>query len=220
MVAKDIISFDIPPLKPTDTGIKALTWMEEFKVSHLPVVKKNEYLGLVSDADILDMNSPDAAIGSTKVPFVRPSVLETAPFYEVVKLINKMNLTLLPVLDAEENYIGIITLPSILKSFGNMAAVSEQGGVIVLEMNQHDYALSEIARLVEGNDAKIISCHITSPSESTKIEVTLKVNKRDLSAILQTFNRFNYNIKASYHQGDFADEIRDRYDSFMNYLNI
>jgi acetoin utilization protein AcuB len=220
MLAKDIISYDIPPLKSTDTGIKALTWMEEFKVSHLPVVNKNEYLGLISDADILDMNAPDTAIGNTKVPFVRPLVSENAHIYEVIKLINRLNLTVLPVLDLEENFVGLITLPSLLKALGNMAAVVEQGGVIVLEMNQHDYALSEIARIVEGNDAKIISCHLTSLADSTQIEVTLKINKGDLSAVLQTFTRFNYNIKASYHQGDFADEMRDRYDSFMNFLNI
>jgi acetoin utilization protein AcuB len=220
MIAKNIISFEIPPLKTTDTGIKALTWMEEFKVSHLPVVENNEFLGLVSDADILDMNAPDTAIAANKIALVRPFVLENDHIYEVLKVIIKMNLTVLPVLDTEENYTGIITLPSLVKAIGDMAAVKDPGGVIILEMNQHDYTLSEIARLVESNDAKILSCNVTSLSDSTGLEVTIKINKSDLSAILQTLTRFNYNIKASFHQGDFADEIKDRYDSFMNYLNI
>jgi acetoin utilization protein AcuB len=220
MIAIEIISHDIPPLKITDTGIKALTWMEEFKVSHLPIVDNKEYLGLVTDADILDMNAPDESVDSGKISLARPFVYEHDHIYEILKVINKLNLTVLPVVDREEAFVGLITLPSLVKAIGDMAAVKDPGGVIILEMNQHDYHLGEISRLVEGNDAKILSCHITSLSDSTMLEVTLKINRTDLSPILQTFNRFNYNIKASFHQGGFVDEMKDRYDSFMNYLNI
>jgi acetoin utilization protein AcuB len=220
MLAKDIITHDIPPLKTSDSGLKALTWMEEFKVSHLPIVNNQDYLGMISDADVLDMNTPDEAIGSHQLSLLRPYVTNSEHIYEVIKLVHKLNLTVIPVLGNDGVFEGTISLHGLVKAFAEMTSVVDPGGVIILEMNYHDYSLSEIAQIVESNDAKILSCNVTSQKDSAKIELTLKVNKTDLSAVLQTFNRYNYDVKASFHQSEFTDEIKDRYDSFMNFLNI
>lgn len=131
-----------------------------------------------------------------------------------------MKLTVLPVLDENENYLGLIPLTSLLQQFSILAATREPGGIIVLEMNELDYSLSQIAQIVEGNDGKILSCYLNSLPESTRIEVTVKVNKTDISGILQTFNRYNYTVKASFHQSEFSDDMKNRFDSFMNYINI
>jgi hypothetical protein len=96
----------------------------------------------------------------------------------------------------------------------------EQGGIIELELNKNDYSLTQIASIVEGNDAKILSCYVTSTPDSNKIEVTLKINREELTRILQTFNRYNYTVKASYHQAGFEDDLKTRFDEFMRFLNI
>ena len=220
MLAKDLITDEIPPLKTSDIGIMALNWMDEFKVSHLPIVDKNEYLGLISDTDILDLNITDEELGKHKLSLIRPFVFESQHVYEVIKLISYMKLTVLPVLDEKQNYVGLIALTSLLQQFAILAATREPGGIIVLEMNVHDYSLSQIAQIVEGNDGKILSCYVNSLSDSTKIEVTLKINKEDISGILQTFYRYNYTVKASFHQSQFSDDLKNRFDSFMNYINI
>jgi CBS-domain-containing membrane protein len=135
-------------------------------------------------------------------------------------MMHNLQLTVVPVLDAEEHYLGVITSAQLLSSLSSMASVAEPGGIIVLEMNTHDYTLTEIGRIVESNDAKILSSFVSSNADSTKIEVTLKINRKDLTAILQTFERFNYTVKAWYHQSEFDDDLKTRYDSFMNYINI
>ena len=95
------------------------------------------------------------------------------------------------------------------------------GGIIVLEMNSHDYSLAQIARIVEDNDAKILSSHVLSVAHSIKIEVTLKINRMDLTSIIQSFQRFGYVIKASVHgYNRNEDVLRDNYDQFMMYLNV
>ena len=220
MLAKDLISDEIPPLKTSDTGLMAINWMDEFKVSHLPIVKKHEYLGLLSDTDVLDLNITDQEIGKCKLSLIRPFVSESQHIYEVIKLISSMKLTVLPVLNEHQQYIGLIPAKAILEQFAILAATREPGGIIVLEMNVHDYSLTQIAQIVEGNDGKVLSCYVNSLADSTKIEVTLKLNKEDLSAILQTFYRYNYNVKASFHQSEFSDDMKNRFDSFMNYINI
>lgn len=220
MLAKDLITDEIPPLKTSDTGLMVINWMDEFKVSHLPIVNNHEYLGLISDTDILDLNITDEEIGKHKLSLIRPFVKENQHVYEVIKMISNMKLTVLPVLDENENYLGLIPLTSLLQQFSILAATREPGGIIVLEMNELDYSLSQIAQIVEGNDGKILSCYLNSLPDSTRIEVTLKINKTDISGILQTFNRYNYTVKASFHQSEFSDDMKNRFDSFMNYINI
>lgn len=220
MLAKDLITDEVPPLKTSDTGLMVINWMDEFKVSHLPIVNNHEYLGLISDTDILDLNITDEEIGKHKLSLIRPFVKENQHVYEVIKMISNMKLTVLPVLDENENYLGLIPLTGLLQQFSILAATREPGGIIVLEMNELDYSLSQIAQIVEGNDGKILSCYLNSLPESTRIEVTVKVNKTDISGILQTFNRYNYTVRASFHQSEFSDDMKNRFDSFMNYINI
>lgn len=220
MLAKELITDEIPPLKTSDTGLMAINWMDEFKVSHLPIVSKHEYLGLISDTDILDFNITDDELGKCKLSLIRPFVLESQHVYEVIKMVSNMRLTVLPVLNENQHYVGLIPVTALMQQFATLAATREPGGIIVLEMNVHDYSLTQIAQIVEGNDGKILSVYVNSLTDSTKIEVTLKINKEDLSAILQTFFRYNYTVKASFHQSEFLDDMKNRFDSFMNYINI
>lgn len=220
MLAKELISEEIPPLKLSDTGLKALSWMDEFKVSHLPIIKNGEFIGLISDSDILDLNEPGKSLESYKITLVKPFVIQHQHVYEVIKIMSALKLTLMPVLDEEQNYIGVISMVHLLEYFGRMIAVQEPGGIIVLELNINDYSLLQIAQIIEGSDAKILSCYLNPLADSTKIEVTLKINKEDLSALLQTFYRYNYTVKASFHQSEFIEDMKNRFDSFMNYINI
>ena len=109
----------------------------------------------------------------------------------------------------------------LIPSIDEMATVNLPGGIIVLELNANDYSLAQIARIVEDNDAKIWSSHITSSTDSMKMEVTLKINRTDLTSIIRTFLRFGYTIKASYQSNDRNEDVlRNNYDQFMMYLNV
>jgi signal-transduction protein with cAMP-binding, CBS, and nucleotidyltransferase domain len=220
MYARELISEDIPPLKTSDTGERALTWMDEFRVSHLPIVNNVDFLGLISESDILDFNSSREPIGGHSLNLSRPYVFDYQHTYDVLKVMSSLKLSVIPVLNDKEQYLGLIHLSTLLQHFAEMASMKESGGLLVLELNLHDYSLSEIARIVESNDAKILSSYISSHIDSTKLEVTIKINRTDLSAIIQTFNRYNYTIKASFHQSEYVDDLKDRFDSFMSFLNI
>lgn len=220
MLAKDLISETIPPIKTSDSGLKALSWMEEFKVSHMPIVNNVDFLGLISDADILDMNTPEEPIGAHQLSLMRPFVYETQHLYDVLKVVKTLQISIVPVLNAENQYVGNITLTDLINHFASALSVQNPGGILVLELNSNDYSLSEIAQIVEGNDAKILSTYLNEVADSTKIEVVLKINREDLRRIIQTFNRYQYTIKATIQQSDFEDDIRQRYDLFMNYINM
>lgn len=221
MLAKDLISDVIPALRTSDSGQKALYWMDIFRISHLPIVNNVDFLGLISDKDIYDNNMAEEPIGNHNLSLFSPFVTFEQHIYEVIELASQLQLSVVPVLDHDNKFLGVITLTDLLHYFADVSALKQPGGIIVLEMNSNDYSLSEIAQIVEGNDAKILSVYLTSPANSTQMEVTIKINRKELTSIVQTFIRYNYIIKASFmDENDLNSLFENRYDSFMKYLSI
>lgn len=221
MLARNLISDVVPALKTSDTGEHALNWMEIFRVKHLPIVNHQQFLGLISDQDIYDLNDPFTAVGNHELSLNRPFVLDNQHIYEVIEIISRLKLTLVPVLSEDANYLGVVTQEDLTREFANLSAMQHPGGIIVLEMNDNDYSLTEISNIVESNNARILSLYVSNHPESRKMSVTLKINSTDISAIIQTFNRYNYTISASYMTSKDLDEFyQDRFDEFLNYLNV
>ena len=220
MIAAELVSDIVVPLKTSDTVDTAISLMAEFKVSHIPVVNNNAYIALVSEDDLLSDVDLDSPVGNIKLSLPRLMINDYQHIYDVIRMMSENSLSLLPVVDADENYLGAINLESLSANMTKMAAINQPGSVIVLEMSQNDYSLSEIAQIIESNDAKILSMYITTRIDSTLMDVILKINKQDAAAIIQTFGRYKYTIKASYGEEEDPEDLRDRFDSFMNYLNV
>lgn len=220
MIAKLLISENIIPLKSSDTGNIALKWMDENKVSHLPIVNSENYFGLISEKDILDLNNYEQPIGNHRLSLDKTYVKEDQHIYEIIEILEKFSLSLIPVVDKHEKYVGSITLRNILSYLSSSFSINSPGGVIVLEMSQNNYSLTEIANIVESNGAKILSCFLGNHSDSTLIEVIIKINSTEMDSILQTFERYNYMVLATFGEDDDLEDMKDRYDSLMNYLNI
>ena len=220
MLAKELISNAIMPLKTSDSGLIALNWMEEFRVSHLPIVNDNDFLGLVSESDIFEMNSFEEPLGNHILSLHKPYVLENQHVYDVIRQVYEQKLTLIPVVSEKHKYLGSITIQCLVDYFARLAAVDSPGGIIVLEMGVRDYSLSEIARIVESNDASVLSMYIKTMPDSTRMEVTLKINRMDIGPVIQTFIRYDYLIKASFYEEELNESLKERYDSLMKYLDI
>jgi len=215
-----MISEIIPSLKTSDTGITALNWMDVFKVMHLPIVNDKEFLGLISEVDIYDMNMPEEPLGNHPLSLFMPYVLEHQHVFEIMEVVSRLKLSLVPVLDIKKNYLGVITMVDLLHYFAELSALKNPGGIIIVELNSNDYSMAQISQIVEGNDAKILSSYVTPHQDSTKLEITLKLNVTDLTSIIQTFNRYNYSIKGSFMKFDDEEDLLDeRYDLLMRYLN-
>jgi CBS domain-containing protein len=220
MIARDLINDSYPPLKLSDSGLKALRWMEEFRLEHLPLVDGINYLGLTSEEDVLRQAALEQPLGNQRIPLIRPFVRFNQPVFEVVKLISRDKLTVVPVLDEAEHYIGLITLNDVLKHYADSGIFEDALGVIVLELPAKSYAMSEIAHIIESEDGKILSSYVTPNAENETIDLTLRINRQDLSRIISSFTRHGYFVKEHYHQSEFMDDLQSRYDSLMNYLGI
>lgn len=220
MIASQLIKEDILPLDLNDTFNEALGRMSEYKVSHFPVTDNGKFIGVIAEKDIYDIENQEVELRKECLHFENYYVLVNQYIFDVLKLSSGQKLSLIPVVDDNGKYLGSITQNDIIAFFAESMAVDNPGGVFVLEVSINDYSLTEIANIVETNDAKVLSSHIVSNVNSTKIEVIVKVSKIDLGPILQTFERYSYKILASFQSSVDYDEIKDNYDSLINYLNI
>ncbi len=220
MLAIELVANAILPVHTSDTIQKVLDRMIEFRVRHLPIVNEDQFLGLVAENDLIAETDNQVAIGALALSLVNPYVLEDQHIYDVIRLFYEQQLTVVPVLDLKKNYLGLISINNMVDYFASLTSVTGPGGIIVLEISNKNNSLAHMAQIVESDNAQILSSYVSTFPDSTRMEVTLKVNKVDISAIIATFLRYEYNIKATFnHTGD-NDNSKDRFDSFMNYLNL
>ncbi len=220
MIAKNLIAENIHPLKLMDTIDLAMHWMEENKCEHLPLISEdNLYLGLVSETNLLNA-SDENSLNDFKNAFLKPAVREEEHIFDVIKLMTELNLSVIPVIDKTEKYIGSISEKNVIQELSKFVSATDPGGIIVLEMNKRDYFLTQIVNIVEGNECKVLGVYTSPAADSTKVDVTIKVNTEDLSRIIQTFERFNYNVLATFHQGAYEQDMKNKFDEFMHYLSI
>ncbi|WP_199117044.1 CBS domain-containing protein [Pedobacter sp. ASV28] len=220
MFAAELISNTIPPLKTSDTVRKALERMSEFKLYHLPIVNEKQYLGLVSEEELMEIREQETAIGSLSLKILNSFVFENSHVYDVIRLFNQLQLSIVPVLDQQKNYLGLVSINSLLSYTANLFAVNEPGGIIVLSIGNRNNSLAHMSQIVEADNAQILSSYVSAFPESTRLEVTLKINKTELSSIVASFERYDYEVKAVFNNTNHDDDSLDRYNSFMNYLNV
>ena len=219
MQANTLISSSIKSIHPVEDGNRALEMMDQFRVNHLAIVKNNFYLGIVSDKEIMNWESENDSIEKHLNNLVSPYVKYNQHLFDIIEVLERNNLSAVPVLDEKNHYLGVITSRKLVCSIARSATIQSPGGVIVLEMNNTDYSLTEIASIVESNEAKILSSYIISKPNSTSIEVTIKLNKQDVVTIIKDFERRGYNVSASYKDEESNEDFVERYESLMRFLN-
>lgn len=219
MLANSLISHLIQPLKTSDTGLEALKLMNEHHCRHLPIVNNQQLLGLISEEDILT-HPIDEQIGSYNLSLQKSYLEEDDHLYEAIRLIGENKLTLIPVIDADKNYVGCINQDDLLTFFANIGSFTEPGSIVVLQMNKRDYSLAEISRIVESEQAAILSTFITTNLHSEQVDVTIKINRNTIENIVAAFERFEYVIKASFQEEEYLNSLKDRYDALISYLNV
>jgi acetoin utilization protein AcuB len=196
--------------------------MDVFRVSHLPIVVNEAYLGVISDKEIFDANDFDELLDNIitdQLP--KPHVHPNQHIFEVAAVASGCGVSIVPVLSEDHIYLGSISRYDLSNTLTTLFSPNEPGGILELQMCENNYSLSQITQIIEGNDARILSLYTWKPTGSTtELNVTIKVNKVDLSAIVQTLTRYNYDIMATFmDQTPLNSLIDDRFDQFMRFMN-
>jgi len=220
MLAEELINLMIPPLKLSDSSQTALNWMEEFRLTQLPVVEQKKYVGMITVDLILDANNPLLPLSSYSLDYTDLKVLPDAHYLDVLKKADQYKISLLPVIDANYIYQGVVSVNDISSALAQMLNGYGPGGIIVLYLKERDYSLSQISRLIESNDVKILSSFVNTDKDPEYLKLTLKLNKSDISRVIATLERHEYRIIAQFQEGEVIEKDKDRLDLLFKYLNI
>ena len=211
----------IPPLKPTDNGHKAMVWMEELRTNQLPVVERGLFKGFITDEVILEENDNTKSVVAYELEGKQCFVTSDQHFYDVIKAATDHELQMVAVLNSSGQFEGVIGLEDTINAFAESTAVQEPGGILVMLMNQRDYSLAEISRIVEGENARILSAAVNSdPKDMSLLRVTLKLNQTEISHITASLERLGYKIIGRFQEEKIKSNDQERYDLLMRYLNI
>ena len=220
MLAIELNNNIIPQLQLEDSVGKALQLINDFKVSHLPVVSEEKYLGLISEDDLLDADNKKMHIRLLQDEFIEISIKENAHFLQAVNISNQYQTSVVPVVNEEKEFLGSISGQNLLKVLGNFSGAQEIGGIIVLEMERNQFTISEISRIVESNEATILHLNTTIQPETGLLTVTIHINKKEVSMVVSAFERYEYDVIYYFGEQKFENEIHSNYRHLMNYLDI
>ena len=220
MLTIELINNNIPRLQLKDSVSKALRLISDFKVTHLAIVEDEKFLGLISEDDLLDQDQSKMPMELMQDFFIKAAVRDNEHFLNAVTCSNQFDTTVVPVINEENDLMGVITTNDLLKTLGNFAGTNEIGGIIVLEMERSQFAISEISRIVESSDATILHLNTTVHAEPGMLTVTLHINKKEISAIVATFERYEFDVIYYFGNENFENEIHSNYRHLMNYLDI
>jgi acetoin utilization protein AcuB len=218
MLTRNLISNSIPYLHPADKVYHALQLMNDYHVVHLPVVEQEQYLGIISEEQLLQSDDENT-ISELHVSDGATSVQANDHFLKAIQAAVVNKISIVPVVE-EKQLLGIVTYNDLLRNASEFMSLGEPGALIVLELDSKNYSFNEINRIVESNDAQITQLNTYTDPETGIIQVTIRVSKVEVSDVVSTFQRYEYNVKYYFGEELFENELRTNFDNLMNYLRI
>jgi CBS domain-containing protein len=210
----------LPYLRLSDKVFQALELMNENHVEHLPIVDGDKYVGIISEEDLLQAENDHSTLEQFKQSISNAAVKDDEHVLKAIQTAVQNGLTVVPIVGEDNELLGVVTYSDLLKYSSEFMSLNEPGGLIVLEIEGKNYSFNEISRLVEANDAQIKQLNTSVDPESGLMEVTIKINKLEVSDIVATFQRHEYNVKYYFGEELFENELKTNYDNLMNYLKI
>lgn len=221
MLAAELIDPMLPALKPTDTVGQALEWMQEHRIGQLVLTDLGEYRGLISEDLLLDVPDEDRPLRDVMQLHEQVFALEGQHLFELLRLITDNQLDVLAVVGEGNEFLGTISATELLRQFSQDLGAQEVGAIVVLTLDERDYSMAEISRLVESNNVKIISSYFSSSAigSPARSQLTLKLNRQEVVSVISTLERFGYQIDGVFASAPIENIDQERLDSLLRYLN-
>ena len=218
MLTKELISNSIPYLHKGDKVYQALQLMNDYHVAHLPIVDEQKYIGIISEEQLLHSDD-DNLLEQLPIDDGGTAVQANDHFLKAIQVAVQNKLSLVPVIEKDQ-ILGIVTYNDLLKNTSDFMSLGQPGALIVLEMDSKAYSFTEINRIVESNDAQITQLNTHIDPETGLTQATIRINKLEVSDLVSTFQRYEYNIKYYFGEELYENELRSNYDNLMHFLNI
>lgn len=221
MITRELIDPNFPVLKPDDPISRAIEISEDFKLTHLLLVDEDEYMGLLTESQLFDAPDDSQRVDSIPTSYKEVFCRDTIHYIDALRILFKHKIPITAILDENDKFEGVISFESLYKEISGLTAFDKDGGIVVIHINEKDYSLSELSRIIESNGSKIIAAFVKpSENEIDHLTVTLKLNTEDLSRIMASLERYEYNIIASFHKTEVSSTSQERLGLLFKYLDI
>jgi acetoin utilization protein AcuB len=214
-----LLETHLPTLDLHDRVEQVLLEFEESKLDYLPVLDGNQFLGIINEEDMFDF-PPETEINDIQHILQKHSVRPNDHILLALRLRAKYFLHAVPVVNEKNEWEGLIDAEKLLDAIAAMIGANETGSFLVIEMMRSEYAPGIINRLVESNDAMIMQMNTVVDSQNGMMQVLLKINKEEVSDIVATFQRHEYNVLYYYGEETYDNALQNNLDHLFNYLNI
>jgi len=219
MICGAISSTAIPALQMSDQVGWARQTMNDFSIEYLPVIEEQLFKGIIH-LDDLDEANDEQHVADLASHFFIHVVQEEDFFLTALKLMHEHNIYLLPVLNPSGEYTGSITRQVIIETVSTYLSAGEPGGVIILQMPPHQFSISELGRIIESNNAKILHLTTWTDRATGELMVSMKLNKFDIHDILASFERHQFTVSRYFGENLSEETLKNNFDHLMNYLKL
>ncbi len=224
MIATEYINESIPTLQKDSLAAKAIDWMEEFRVSQLPVInlEESQYLGMVDERLLYNLSIPEEVpIKDILLDYKNLYVSPNTHLYSILSSFGEHQTDIIPVVDNQRKYLGTIASKDFLKEIEKIFSAQERGAIIIISLDAIQYSMTELSRLIESNNAKILSSFVERDKQYIgKLQITFKLDITDVSFIIATLERFGYHIKNRFDYSEGVNQEQERLDLLLKYLEI
>lgn len=219
MNINDYILKEIKELNLENTVKNAQKLCKELPVTHLPVVENGKLIGCLPQSDIQTVEHKNSSLKEYTYLLDHFYTNKKASLLNLITLFADNDCNLIPVLDAEQNYIGYYELGDILDVFADSPFLHNESETLIIEKNKTDYSMSEVCQVVEANGSKILGMYISSDLGDT-IQITLNLISEEINEVIQTFRRYDYHVITKHEDDTYLEELKDRADYLKKYLDI
>jgi len=218
MHIQDQIINTVPIFEVSETLKEVIKFFEETTYSHVAVTENGVYLGLLSEND-LPCFEPEKSIEDFRYELDNFFVTRETAWLDVLEMFSRNEANILPVIDEDQLILGYYDLEDIVSVFIDTPFFKEPGAILVISTGIKDYSFSEIAQIVESNNARLLGAFITD-SENDLVQITLKIGTQSMNEVAQTFRRYNYTIVFGNSDDQFMEDLKQRSDYLEKYLNV
>ena len=218
MQAAQLISSQLIPLRKSDSVATALELMHAQGVSNLAVTDGKQLLGYAYAGTLDGLPGKKSLEQALEFPVFPVSLRINQHLYELVPVFGAARLGVLAVCDEEGSYAGMIDLRDLNEVISKTLTYKGIGSILELQLEPRDFAPSELMRMVEEHNARVVGMVVNETEDGT-LQVSLKLNTTILRNILATFERHGYRVNHTYLREDQADGD-DAYRSLLKFLDV
>ena len=221
MLTDQYINNSIQALKVTDDIDFAINYMEDCQVHFLPVVDGLNLVNYVELNQLYNLNDSQKPLSDLPLYApVLPFLTLGQHLMSVLAYLKSMDLPLLAVLNEAGEYLGLLQAKDIGEAMSKSLSIKQGGSILVIKIKPQDYALSELSRVIEYAEAKIIGLLIFEIEGQEDLELHVKLNTSSLANCLSALERHGYHVAQYFNREDSQEDLDSRYANLMKFIDL